>query len=176
LTPWKACVGSNTPGRSSIGYRPLVSPDAAAPTTAHLTGRVCTALVRRGKRRVWRLVLHGTGLSVAVPKPISAAHSNSNQGMVGKQRLLAYAHAGRCKDALSLINEPKQRRQKGHVPAGAFIDPHLALGDYDQAFFWCEEAYKEQSAILQSIKVHPLFVRSRARRPSFQRPAPPGRL
>ena len=69
----------------------------------------------------------------------------------------AYAHAGRRQDALTLINELKQRRQRGYVPAGAFINTYLALGDYDQAFFWCDEAYKEQSAILQWIKVDPLF-------------------
>ena len=69
----------------------------------------------------------------------------------------AYAHAGRRQDALALINELRQRQQRGYVPAGAFINPYLALGDYDQAFFWCDEAYKEQSAILQWIKVDPLF-------------------
>ena len=69
----------------------------------------------------------------------------------------AYAHAGRRQDALTLINELKQRRQRGYVPAGAFINTYLALGDYDEAFFWCDEAYKEQSAILQWIKVDPLF-------------------
>ncbi len=69
----------------------------------------------------------------------------------------AYAHAGRPQDALILINELKQRRQRGYVPAGAFINSYLALGDYDQAFFWCDEAYKEQSAILQWLKVAPLF-------------------
>ena len=77
----------------------------------------------------------------------------------------AYAHAGRRQDALTLINELKQRRQRSYVPAGAFINPYLALGDYDQAFFWCDEAYKERSAILQWIKVDPLFdpVRNDAR-------------
>ncbi len=69
----------------------------------------------------------------------------------------AYAHAGRRKDALSLINELKKRRQRDYVPSGAFIASYLALGDYDQAFFWCHEAYKEQSAILQWLKVDPLF-------------------
>jgi TolB-like protein/Flp pilus assembly protein TadD len=69
----------------------------------------------------------------------------------------AYAHAGRRKDALSLINELKKRRQRDYVPSGAFISSYLALGDYDQAFFWCYEAYKEQSAILQWLKVHPFF-------------------
>jgi TolB-like protein/Tfp pilus assembly protein PilF len=69
----------------------------------------------------------------------------------------AYAYAGRRQDALTLINELKRRRQRGYVPTGAFINTYLALGDYDQAFFWCDEAYKEQSAILQWIKVDPLF-------------------
>ena len=69
----------------------------------------------------------------------------------------AYAHAGRRKDALSLINELKKRRQRDYVPSGAFITSYLALGDYDQAFFWYYEAYKEQSAILQWLKVDPLF-------------------
>src|SRR5258707_890127 len=67
----------------------------------------------------------------------------------------AYAHAGRRKDAFSLINELKKRRQRDYVPSGAFITPYLALDDYDQAFFWFDEAYKEQSAILQWLKVDP---------------------
>jgi hypothetical protein len=69
----------------------------------------------------------------------------------------AYAHAGRPQDAITLINELKKRRQRGYVPAGAFINTYVALGDYDQAFFWCDEAYKEQSGILQWLKVAPLF-------------------
>jgi hypothetical protein len=41
----------------------------------------------------------------------------------------AYAHAGRRKDALSLINELKKSRQRDYVPSGAFISSYLALGD-----------------------------------------------
>ncbi len=69
----------------------------------------------------------------------------------------AYARAGNRAEALRLIEELKQRRQKGYIPSGAFITPYLALGDYDEAFYWCKEAYKEQSAILQWIKVVPFF-------------------
>lgn len=69
----------------------------------------------------------------------------------------AYARAGRRSQALRLINELKERRKKSYVPAGALINPNLGLGDYDQAFFWFEEAFKEQSNILMFLKVHPYF-------------------
>ncbi len=69
----------------------------------------------------------------------------------------ASAHAGHRGEALRLINELKRRRQTTYVPAGAFINPYLALGDYDQAFVWFERAYQEQSNILQFLKVHPFF-------------------
>ena len=39
----------------------------------------------------------------------------------------------------------------------AFVNAYLGLGDNDQAFVWLDEAYKEQSNILQFLKVHPFF-------------------
>ena len=69
----------------------------------------------------------------------------------------AYAHAGRRNDALRLMEELKRRRQTGYIPAGAFINPYLALGDYDQAFVGFERAYQEKSNILQFLKVQPFF-------------------
>jgi TolB-like protein/DNA-binding winged helix-turn-helix (wHTH) protein/Flp pilus assembly protein TadD len=69
----------------------------------------------------------------------------------------AYGRAGRRADALRLIEELKRRQKTGYVPAGAFINPYLGLGDYDQAFVWFERAYQEQSNILQFLKVHPFF-------------------
>ena len=69
----------------------------------------------------------------------------------------AEAHAGHRTEAIRLINELKGRRQKGYVPAGALINPYLALRDYDEAFSWFERAYAEQSSILQFLKVQPFF-------------------
>ena len=59
----------------------------------------------------------------------------------------------------------KRRRRTGYVPAAALILAYLGLGEYDQAFLWLQEAYKEQSNILQFLKVHPFFdpVRDDAR-------------
>lgn len=69
----------------------------------------------------------------------------------------AYAKAGRRADALRLLGELKRRKQTGYVPAAAFVKAYLGLGEYDHAFFWLEEAYKEQSNLLQFLKVHPMF-------------------
>jgi TolB-like protein/Tfp pilus assembly protein PilF len=69
----------------------------------------------------------------------------------------AYARAGRRTDALRLLAELKKRSQSGYVPAGAFVNAYLGLGDYEQAFAWLERAYQEKSNILQFLKVHPFF-------------------
>jgi len=108
----------------------------------------------------WTLgfALIGNGQSEqAIPeleKTVSMMHRSP-----GSIELLAtaYARAGRREEAIRLINELKERRQKGYVPAGAFINPYLALRDYDEAFVWFERAYQEQSNILQFLKVHPFF-------------------
>ena len=69
----------------------------------------------------------------------------------------AYAHAGRRGDALRLLAELKNRKKAGYVPAGAFVNAYLGLGENDEAFAWLEQAYKEQSNMLQFVKVHPFF-------------------
>jgi TolB-like protein/thioredoxin-like negative regulator of GroEL len=69
----------------------------------------------------------------------------------------AYAHAGRRSDALRLLENLKRRRRAGYIPAGAFVNAYLGLGDTEQTFYWLEQAYKEQSNILQFLKTHPYF-------------------
>ena len=77
----------------------------------------------------------------------------------GSLELLATANArsGHRAKALRLLNEMKRRRQTSYFPAGAFINPTLALGENDEAFIWFERAYEEKSNILQFLKVHPFF-------------------
>jgi TolB-like protein/DNA-binding winged helix-turn-helix (wHTH) protein/Flp pilus assembly protein TadD len=69
----------------------------------------------------------------------------------------AYAHAGRSREALRLVDELKRRQQTGYVAAAPFVNAYLGLGDNEQALAWLERAYQEQSNILQLIKVHPYF-------------------
>ena len=82
--------------------------------------------------------------------------SNRSPGVIGVL-IRAYGHAGRRSDALRLLAEMQRRRKAGYVPAGAFVNAYLGLGDNDQAFASLEQAYEEQSNILQFVKVHPYF-------------------
>jgi tetratricopeptide (TPR) repeat protein len=87
-------------------------------------------------------------------KAISVTHgSPAATGVL----IRAYSYAGRRPDALRLLAELHQRRKAGYVPAGAFVNAYLGLGENDQSFAWLEQAYKEQSNILQFLKVHPYF-------------------
>ena len=92
--------------------------------------------------------------TLELEKTASLMHSSP-----GSLELLATAeaHAGHRSEALRLINELKQQRQKSYIPAGAFINPYLTLHDYNEVFSWFERAYAEQSGILQFLKVHPFF-------------------
>ena len=82
--------------------------------------------------------------------------SQRSPGVIGVT-VRAYAHTGQRTKALHLLDELKQRRKTGYVPAAAFVNACLGLGDNDQTFVWLERAYKEQSSILQYIRVHPFF-------------------
>jgi pentatricopeptide repeat protein len=86
-------------------------------------------------------------------KAISLSGSPAATGIL----IRAYAHAGRLRDAMRLLAQLKQRRVAGYIPAGAFVNAYLGLGDKEQAFYWLEQAYKEQSNILQFLKTHPYF-------------------
>jgi pentatricopeptide repeat protein len=83
----------------------------------------------------------------------------------------AYARGGRREDALRLLERMKKRRAAGYFPAAAFVNAYLGLGDQEQAFVWLEEAFKEQSNILQFVKTHPFFdpIRSDPRFVELQR-------
>jgi tetratricopeptide (TPR) repeat protein len=82
--------------------------------------------------------------------------SDRSPGVIGVL-IRAYAHAGRRADALQLLAELKKRKQTGYVPTAAFVNAYLGLGEYDEAFVWLEQAYKEHSPILLFIKTHPYF-------------------
>lgn len=86
----------------------------------------------------------------------AASGSGQSPGVIGGL-VRAYAKAGQRTEALRVLNELKRRQKTGYVPAAAFVDAYLALGERDQAFAWFERAYQEQAGFLQWLKVHPFF-------------------
>ena len=90
----------------------------------------------------------------AIPVLEKALGPDRNPAVMGVL-VRAYAHAGRRKEALRLLDELKRRQQKSYVAAAPFVNAYLGLGDNEQALAWLERAYEEQSNMLQLIKVHP---------------------
>ena len=82
--------------------------------------------------------------------------SGRSPGAIGVL-ISAYAHAGRRAEALQLLAELKKRKQSSYVPAAAFVNAYVGLGEREQAFAALEQAYEEKSNILQWLKVHPFF-------------------
>jgi tetratricopeptide (TPR) repeat protein len=74
--------------------------------------------------------------------------SDRSPGIVGGL-VMAYAQAGRRRDALRLLAELKKREQPGY--SGSFVIAYLGLGDYDEAFAWLDRGYKEQANIMQFL-------------------------
>ena len=93
----------------------------------------------------------------AIPVLEKAVSVSDGSPPVVGHLIMAYAFAGRRADALRLLAELKRRRQTGYVPTAAFANAYLGLGDYDKAFSWLEEEYKEQSNSLQFLKVQPFY-------------------
>jgi TolB-like protein/Flp pilus assembly protein TadD len=69
----------------------------------------------------------------------------------------AYAHGGRRAEAVQVVDELQRRGRKDYVPAAAFLNAYLGLGDKEKAFVWLERAAQERSNIMQYLKVHPFF-------------------
>ena len=86
----------------------------------------------------------------------AATASNRSSGILGVLAA-AYAKSGRRNDALRVIAELRKRRETSYVPAAALANAYSGLGDREETLRWLEQAYKEQSNILQFLKVHPFF-------------------
>jgi tetratricopeptide (TPR) repeat protein len=112
------------------------------------------------------LIAKGQPEQAVVELEKTAAMTNRSPGSL-EVLAAACGYAGRRQDALRIIGELKRRSETGYVPAGAFVNPYLGLRDYDQAIAGYERAYKEQSDILQWVKVIP-FVDPLRGDPRFQ--------
>ncbi len=102
------------------------------------------------------LIASGQPEQAIPPLERALSFSNRSPGVIGVL-IRAYAHAGRRADALKLLAELKRRRATGYIPAAAFVNAYLGLGDKEQAFAALDDAYKEKSNILLYLKIHPYF-------------------
>jgi tetratricopeptide (TPR) repeat protein len=91
--------------------------------------------------------------------PVLEKAVSVSQGSPGARGVLvrAYAGAGRRKDAFRVLNGLKRQRQREYVPPAAFVQAYMGVGDYEQALVWLEQAYKEQSNLLQWINTESTF-------------------
>jgi len=87
--------------------------------------------------------------------------SNHSPALIGLL-VNASAQAGRRADALRMLKELKRRKQSEYIPAAAFVLAYLGLDEYDETFIWLDQAYKEQSNMLQLLKIFPFFDPIRA--------------
>jgi TolB-like protein/DNA-binding winged helix-turn-helix (wHTH) protein/Tfp pilus assembly protein PilF len=91
--------------------------------------------------------------------PVLEKAVSVSRGSPGVRGVLvrAYANAGRRKDALRVLQGLRRQRQSEYVPAAALVQAYVGLGDNEQALAWLEQAYKEQSNLLQWIKTESTF-------------------
>ena len=102
------------------------------------------------------LIAEGRADEAIAPLEQALTLSRGSPGVAGVL-VRAYAGAGRRRDALRLLDQLKQRQRTGYVPAGAFIQASLGLGNNEVTFAWLNRAYAEKSTILQWVKVEPTF-------------------
>jgi hypothetical protein len=69
----------------------------------------------------------------------------------------AYALAGQRAKAMALVHEFKKRRRRQYVPAAAFVNAYLGLGEPDQVLVWLEQGFREKSNLMQWLAVDPMF-------------------
>ena len=115
------------------------------------------------------MIEHGEAAEAVRVLERSAALSGRNPAVLGVL-VRAYARAGRSTEALRVLGELTRRREAGYVPAAAFVNAYLGLGDYERALEWLDRAFDERSKILLTSEGASLF-RSLAKRPALCSPA-----
>ncbi len=67
------------------------------------------------------------------------------------------ASLGERTEALTVIEQLKDRRSREYIDPGLIVFIYTALGDFDNAFAWLDIAYQERSGVLGWITVEPKF-------------------
>jgi serine/threonine protein kinase/tetratricopeptide (TPR) repeat protein len=67
----------------------------------------------------------------------------------------AYAVFGKRDEALKILDELKNRSERGRLPAYEMAIIYTGLGDKDRAFEWLEKGYEDRSELMTWLKVDP---------------------
>jgi serine/threonine-protein kinase len=102
------------------------------------------------------MIEHGDAAEAVRVLERSAALSGRNPAVLGVL-VRAYARAGRSTVASRVLDELTRHREAGYVPAAAFVNAYLGLGDYERALEWLDRAVDERSNIVLNLKLHPFF-------------------
>jgi TolB-like protein/Tfp pilus assembly protein PilF len=87
----------------------------------------------------------------ASEKAVAISRTTGALGFLG----MNYGLAGRKAEAKKILNELLELKRHHYVTPPALANVYIGLGDKDQAFFWLEKAYQEQSNYLTWLKVFP---------------------
>jgi TolB-like protein/Tfp pilus assembly protein PilF len=82
-----------------------------------------------------------------------------------------YARTGRTGEALTLLQELRERAREQYVPSWSVAAIYLGLGEMDTAFEWFEKAVDEREPLMLHVHVHPNYdpLRSHPRYPALLR-------
>jgi len=96
----------------------------------------------------------GPGAIREMKRAYEAAPQNPSVAAI---RAYLYAVNGRSTEAHELIDEMHERERQGQMPAFAFVNTYMALGNADRAFEYLEKAYEERDWKMAMIATEPLF-------------------
>ena len=73
--------------------------------------------------------------------------------------LQAYAQgrAGQKSEAKRFLRKLEDERSKRYLAPSRLITANIGVGDYEQAFKWCEKALSERSTVIPWLRVDPLY-------------------
>ncbi|CAN5791060.1 hypothetical protein BH20ACI4_BH20ACI4_31680 [soil metagenome] len=69
---------------------------------------------------------------------------------------LAYALAGKHKEAVEVLENLREFSKNSYIPAYSFAMLYLGLKDFDKTFEYLEKAFAERSGFLPFLKVEPM--------------------
>jgi len=66
---------------------------------------------------------------------------------------IVYASMGNIEEARKMLEALKKEAKNYYIRNLAFANLHIALGDYDQGFFYFEKAFEEREVNMKFLKV-----------------------